>query len=224
MGQVDALSTVASSVETVIVKLPAASLSVAARQTARAARDGEVRDLLKRHLVDLHCGDDTVILDELGLCQGDVRVDVAAVNGELAGFEIKSPADTLARWPNQCLVYSKVVDRAWLVATDKTLEHAGAPSWWGLIGIIATPNHLGLRVIRPAQLNPSPDAFSIAGLLWRDEAIQALHDLGLARGVRSKPRAFAWQRLAEAAPLDALRTAVRCALRTRAERVAQLRS
>lgn len=197
---------------------------MAARLTARAARDGEVRDLLKRHLVNLHCGDDTVILDELGLCQGDVRVDVAAVNGELAGFEIKSPADNLARWPNQRRVYSKVVDRAWLVATDRTLELAGAPSWWGLIGIIATPNHLGLRVVRPARLNPSPDPFAIASLLWRDEAIQALHDLGLARGVRSKPRAFAWQRLAEAAPLDALRTAVRCALRTRAERVAQLRS
>ena len=204
------------------MKLVAASLSVAARRTSKAARDSEVRDLLKRHLIDLHCDDDTVILDELGLCQGDVRVDVAAVNGELAGFEIKSPADTLARWPNQRRVYSKVVDRAWLVATDKTLEQAGAPPWWGLIGIIATPNHLGLRIVRAAQLNPSPDPLAIASLLWRDEAIQALHDLGLARGVRSKPRAFAWQRLAESAPLDALRTAVRCALRMRPERVAEL--
>ena len=206
------------------MKFPAASLSVAARHTARAARDGEVRDLLKRHLADLHRGDDTVILDELGLCQGDVRVDVAAVNGELAGFEIKSPADTLARWPNQCRVYSKVVDRAWLVATDKTLERADAPRWWGLMGIIQTPNHLGLRVIRPAQPNPSPDAFAIASLLWRDEAIQVLDHLGLARGVRRKPRACAWQRLADLAPLDVLRTAVRLALTTRADRVARLRS
>jgi hypothetical protein len=203
---------------------PAASLSLAARLTAKAARDGEVRDLLKRHLAELHRDDDTVILDELGLCQGDVRVDVAAVNGEFSGFEIKSPADTLARWPNQRRVYSKVVDRAWLVAADKTLEQADAPPWWGLIGIIATPNHLGLRVIRAAQLNPSPDAFAIASLLWRDEAIQALDDLGLARGMRGKPRAAVWQRLADEAPLDVLRIAVRAALRTRAERVAQLRS
>jgi hypothetical protein len=108
------------------------------------------------------------------------------------------------------------------VATDKTLQQADAPPWWGLIGIIATPHHLGLRVIRAAQVNPSPDPFAIASLLWRDEALQALNDLGLARGARSKPRAFAWRRLADAAPLDGLRTAVRLALRTRAERVAQL--
>ena len=213
-----------SHVETVTVAFSVASLSVAPRLTSRAARDGEVRDLLKRHLVELHHNDETVILDELGLCQGDVRVDVAAVNGEFAGFEIKSPADTLARWPKQRRVYSKVVDRAWLVATDTTLEQAVAPPWWGLIGIIATPNHLGLRVIRPAQLNPSPDAFAIASLLWRDEAIQALDDLGLARGIRSKPRAFVWQRLVDSVSLDSLRTTVRMALRTRSERVAQLRS
>ena len=201
-----------------------ASLSVAPRLTARAACDGEVRDLLKRHLVDLQHDDETLILDELGLCQGDVRVDVATVNGEFSGFEIKSPADTLARWPNQCRVYSKVVDRAWLVATDKTLAQADAPQWWGLIGIIATPNHLGLRVIRPAQMNPSPDALAIASLLWRDEAIKALDDLGMARGIRTKPRAFVWQRLVDSVSLDSLRTTVRMALRTRSDRVAQLRS
>ena len=112
------------------MKFPAASLSVAPRLTSRAARDGEVRNLLKRHLAaTLHGGQDTVILDEVGLCQGGVRVDVAAVNGEFSGFEIKSPADTLARWPNQRRGYSKVVDRAWLVATDQTLEQADAPRW-----------------------------------------------------------------------------------------------
>jgi hypothetical protein len=30
---------------------------------------------------------------------------VAAVNGELSGYEIKSPSDTLARFPNQCRIY-----------------------------------------------------------------------------------------------------------------------
>jgi hypothetical protein len=112
-----------------------------------------VRSLLKRHLVAMH-GAGTVLLDELGLCQGDVRVDVAAINGELAGFEIKSPADSLARWPKQRRVYSKVVDRAWLVAPEKTLAAAQAPEWWGLIRIVETEHQLGLRVVRPADLNP----------------------------------------------------------------------
>ena len=202
----------------------AAPISLAARVSLKPSGDREVRDLLKRHLVNTHCDSETVILDELGLCQGDVRADLAAVNGELSGFEIKSPADTLARWPKQRRVYSKVVDRAWLVATEKTLALAKAPDWWGLIRIVQTPDQLGLRVVRAAQLNPAPDAYSIACLLWRDEAIETLATLDLARGIRSKPRVVAWRRLAEEAPLDHLRAAVRAALKVRANRVADLRN
>jgi hypothetical protein len=199
-----------------------AALCLSARVSAKPAGDREVRDLLKRHLAEAHCGDDTIVLDELGLCQGDVRIDVASVNGELAGYEIKSPADSLARWPKQCRIYSKVVDRAWLVATEKALESAQAPGWWGVIRIVQTPDQLGLRVIRPAQRNPKPHAYSIARLLWRDEAIQALDELGLARGVRSKRRAEAWRRLAESAPLDHVRAAVRAALKVRGDRIEEL--
>ena len=199
-----------------------APISLCPRVSAKPAGDREVRDLLKRHLVASLIDADTIVLDELGLCQGDVRIDVAAVNGELAGFEIKSPADSLARWPKQRRVDSKVVDRAWLVATEKTLEAAQAPGWWGLIRIVSTPDQLGLRVIRPAQRNPKPDPYAIACLLWRDEAIQALADLDLARGVRTKPRAVAWRRLADSAPLDHLRSAVRAALKVRAQRVEDL--
>ena len=181
-----------------------------------------MRELLKRHLLDTHLGNPGIVLEELGLCQGDVRVDVAVVNGELSGFEIKSPADTLARWPKQRRVYSKVVDRAWLVATEKTLGAAKVPSWWGLIKIVQTHERLGLRVVREAAMNPRPDAYSIARLLWRDEAITALDGLGRARGVRTKRRALAWRRLADEAPLDYLRAAVRDALKVRPDRVAML--
>src|SRR5688572_54996 len=98
-----------------------AVISLAPRSSFDPSKDRDVRTLLKQHLVAMH-GPATVLLDELGLCQGDVRVDVAVVDGELSGFEIKSPADSLARWPKQRRVYSKVVDRAWLVASEKTLE------------------------------------------------------------------------------------------------------
>ena len=202
--------------------MSAATISVSARLSSKPCGDCEVRDLLKRHLANNQFGDDTVVLDELGLCQGDVRVDVAAVNGELSAFEIKSPADTLARWPKQRRVYSKVVDRAWLVATEKTLESAKAPAWWGLIRIVQTPNQLGLRVVRTAQVNPSPDPYSIARLLWRDEAIAALAEIGLARGVRTKRRAIAWRRLAQSASLDHIRASVRAALKVRGDRIEDL--
>jgi hypothetical protein len=198
-----------------------ASISLAARACTDPSRDRDVRHLLKRHLAELHAPE-TVVLDELGLCQGDVRVDVAVVNGELSGFEIKSPADSLARWPKQRRVYSKVVDRAWLVAPEKTLEAAQAPGWWGLIRIVETPHQLGLRVIRDAMPNPKPDPYSIACLLWRDEAIRALADVGRARGVRTKRRALVWERVIEDLSLDELRRAVREALRVRPQRIADL--
>lgn len=197
-------------------------ISLAARLSNRASGDRAVRELLKRHLAHTRLGDGTVILDELGLCQGDVRVDVAAVNGELSGFEIKSPADTLLRWPKQRRIYSRVVDRAWLVATEHTLDAAKAPDWWGLIRIVETDDRLGLRVVREARLNPSPDPYSIACLLWRDEAIGALAEFGIDRGVRTKRRSLIWRRLADQLPLDDLRRAARAALKVRPQRIAEL--
>lgn len=194
---------------------PLAPLSLAKRLTTTPSRDGDVRALLKRHLAAAHAAGPTRILDELGLCEGDVRVDVALINGELSGFEIKSPADTLARWAKQCRVYSKVLDRAWLVATDKSLEAAKPPAWWGLMRIVETTDQLGIRVLRDAKPNPTPDALAIAQLLWHAEALEALERRGLARGVRSKRRSFAWQRMVETMTLDEIRAAVRDALRAR---------
>jgi hypothetical protein len=199
----------------------AASISLAARASLDPSKDRDVRSLLKRHLLAMH-GPGTVVLDELGLCQGDVRVDVAAINGELSGFEIKSPADSLARWPKQRRVYSKVVDRAWLVAPEKTLDAAKAPAWWGLIRIVETPHQLGLRVVRDAGVNPQPDPYSIACLLWRDEAVKALEEVGRDRGIRTKRRRLVWERLTECLTIDELRRAVREALKVRPERIAQL--
>ena len=157
-----------------------------------------------------------------GLCQGDVRIDVAAVNGELAGFEIKSPADTLARWPKQCRIYSKVVDRAWLVATEKALEAAQAPGWWGVIRIVQTPDQLGLRVIRPAQHNPStgPVFDRAPAVARRSHPGAGRTRPGARRSQQAARRSLA--RLADAAPLDHLRAAVRAALKVRAKRVEDL--
>jgi len=144
---------------------------------------------------------------------------VAAVNGELSGYKIKSPSDTLARFPNQCRVYSKVVDRAWLVATEKTLAKSSCPEWWGQIAVFDAGDRLGLRLVRHAQLNPHPDALSIAKLLWRDEALEVLRGAGRARGVMTKSRKVVWKRLIESVTLDDLRAAVRAALQRRPEMI-----
>lgn len=201
----------------------AGTIFIARKVRAKRAGDPEVRALLKEYLEAIHAGTDTTVLEELGLCQGDVRVDVASVNGEFSGFEIKSPSDTLARFPKQRRIYSRVVDRAWLVAPIKTLEKARTPQWWGQIAVFDSDDKLALRVVRPSDRNPSADALSIAKLLWHDEAIDALKRAGYARGVISKPRKFAWERLVETISIDDLRAAVRDALKQRPARVAQLR-
>jgi hypothetical protein len=213
----------ALSAETTIGLTMPASIFIGRKASARRAVDPDVRALLREYLDEIHKGTDTRVLEELGLCQGDVRVDVAAVNGELSGYEIKSPSDTLARFPKQCKFYSKVVDRAWLVATEKTLAKAETPEWWGLIAVFELDDRLGLRVVRPAQLNPKPDPLSIAKLLWRDEALECLRNAGRARGVMTKSRKLIWKRLIECVELDDLRASVRDALKRRPEMIELLR-
>ena len=182
-------------------------------------RDMDVRKTLHALLNRTHAGDpDTLILDEVGLCQGHVRVDVAVVNGALTGYEIKSDRDTLDRLPGQVEAYSKVLDYAALVVGE---EHAGhihsvIPAWWGVLVATSRPDGaVVLAEVAPPRVNPSPDPYAIAQLLWRPEALAALEARGLDQGVRSKPRRYLWARLAEQVPLAELRELVRSALKAR---------
>lgn len=52
-------------------------------------------------------------------------------------------------------------------------------------------------------------------LLWREEALSILEELGNDPGVRSKPRKYLWHRLISSVPPDALRERVRSALKAR---------
>ncbi len=60
--------------------------------------DSDIRAVLRSRLFLKHPDEaDTVVIEELGLCRGQVRVDVAVVNGLLHGYEIKSDRDSLRR-------------------------------------------------------------------------------------------------------------------------------
>jgi len=154
-----------------------------------------------RAVVDAH-DRDTRIVHELALCQAEARVDVAAVNGRLVGWEIKTRADTLTRLPRQQDVYSRVFDRVWLVADDRHIEPALAmiPSWWGVMRIRDQAGACRLTLVRPSRLNRSVDVHSLVRLLWRAEALAELEALGLATGLGRSPRRVVWERLAYAVP------------------------
>ncbi len=174
-----------------------------------------MRSALRAQLERDYGDDGSLILNELGLLEGATRVDVAVINGELSGYEIKSAADTLKRLSHQQKLYSQVLDRAWLVSTPGRVEmlKRELPEWWGLIAASGDP--VALTIVREASLNKDPDPLAIAQLLWRDEALGLLSAVGADKGVRSKPRRVLWALLTRAYDLDTLRAAVREALRNR---------
>lgn len=180
-------------------------------------RDADVRSALRMYLDEQH-GDDpeTLTVDELALC-GQVRIDVAVVNGSLAGYELKSERDTLRRLPNQASVYSRVFDEVTLVVARKHSDAAApiVPTWWGLSEAHMVGDTVHLEMTRPPAENPVIDPRWLVRLLWRDEALAALETHGLAKGIRSKPRTTLWERLAAELPLSELRSVVRESLKVR---------
>lgn len=182
-------------------------------------RDRDIRTVLRDQLHKEYGHDsDTRILDELGVCQGSVRIDMAVVNGSLNGYEIKSERDTLERLPQQCAHYSKVFDHITVVVGPSYFPaiREKVPDWWGVV--VAQPSEDGTPILvqkRKPKKNPELHPYSIAQLLWRDEALAVLEEFGMADGFRTKPRKQIWQALADYLRLDELRDRVRSKLVSR---------
>lgn len=172
-------------------------------------RDRDVRKSVMEQLEELHNGDaDTLILNEFGIWRGSVRVDIAVINGEMHGYELKSATDDLERLHFQSAVYSSVFDKMTLVIAECHVEKAleVVPKWWGVQ--LATQARGNDRVLleqaRPAELNQCFDKFRLALLLWREEALDVLDRAGIAKGYKSKTREVVCDALArnfEEAPL-----------------------
>src|SRR5216684_3193714 len=182
--------------------------------------DESIRASLKLELKTHYQSDpDTLILDELGLRHGAARIDLAIVNGNLHGFELKSDRDTLRRLPKQIGIYNSVLDQVTLIVGEKHLDGAVdiIPTWWGvrLANFKPGENAVQFESVRETLDNPSPDKLCIAKLLWREEALAILECLGAAKGIRSRPRLTLYCRLAEILNLEELRDRVRKQLRAR---------
>src|SRR4051812_4946444 len=99
-------------------------------------RDRDIRGALWTLLHQEHKDDaDTLVLDELGICEGAARADVAVVNGSLAAFEIKSDRDTLARLPAQAEAYQRVFDQVTIIVGGRYIERIveAVPDSWGIV-------------------------------------------------------------------------------------------
>nr|WP_149905725.1 sce7726 family protein [Mesorhizobium sp. SARCC-RB16n] len=181
-------------------------------------RDKDVRLAVRNHLEALHRDDiDTRIVEEMGVWSGSVRVDLAVINGELSGFELKSDSDTLQRLRVQADIYSRVFDQVTLVVGQRHAAKATdiIPSWWGVMVAEQTNDGVVLQCDKCGSRNPSPDPDLIAGLLWKEEALIVLEEHGLADGWRSKPAKAIHQRLAGELSFSDLSDEVRRALKSR---------
>lgn len=177
--------------------------------------DAAIRAGLKARLQQEHRAEaDTVFVEELGLCRGSVRVDLAVVNGSIHGYEIKSDRDSLRRLSLQAETYRRVFDRATLVVGDRYLPAARLlPDWWGILHARQTANGLRFRVIRRSRLNRHKEARALVELLWSDQALALLEARGKARGVRRKARRFLWDRLCSELSVNEVSDAVRAHLK-----------
>lgn len=182
-------------------------------------RDADIRPALRSRLQHRYRSNpDTVLLEELGFCRGQVRIDLAVVNGSLNGYEIKSDRDSLRRLSSQADFYGKVLDRATLVVGDRHLTGAMdlIPDWWGVLSIEARPKGPRFKTLRRGRKNPQRDPRALAELLWLGDALELLEQRNAARGVRRKPRHLVWDRVCEHFTLDEIADYVRDRLKARA--------
>src|SRR3989344_124015 len=153
--------------------------------------DTVIRGALVEKLNEKYAQSPYRIIPELGVHHGAARVDVAVVNGILHGYEIKSDKDTLGRLREQRDMYNSIFDQMTLVVGRTHLFDAinMVPDWWGIeIAKMTDDQSVVFCTIREPRENLFQNGVSIARLLWRQEALDLLEDLGKADGIRSKPR------------------------------------
>jgi hypothetical protein len=151
------------------------------------------------------------IIEELGVHHGTARIDIALINGTMHGYEIKSDRDTLGRLPEQMDEFNTVFDKLTLVVGRRHLYQAMhiVPDWWGMVVTkFDSNNRLVFQTIRKPDNNKEQVGVSIAGLLWRKEALQILKERNEADGLLSKPRKIIYARLADILDVETLKKTV----------------
>lgn len=182
-------------------------------------RDSDIRAELHNKIKEIFSYDlDSIVVEEMNLCSGDARIDIAVINGKIHGYEIKSERDTLNRLPNQIDIYNQVMDTVTIVVGRNHLGKVRnmVPNWWGIYTAEMKNNtELKLEIEREPLFNEEVNPYYVAQLLWRDEALEILKEINCAKGVLSKPRDIIWERLVNSLSLEELQKHVRNKLKNR---------
>ena len=175
--------------------------------------DVEIRqNFHKKRLRRQHAQKDTLVIDELGLNHGKCRADIAVVNGQLVGYEIKSNNDSLRRLEQQVRSYNEVFDKVSIIIGDRYINSIQnyIPDWWGVIVSVRGPKGgVNFDTIRKARTNKNIEPISIAQLLWRNEAHEILKQKKLPTRILRRPRAVLYEYLIDTLSICELREFVR---------------
>ena len=185
----------------------------------RVMKDIDIRQSLVEKLIHQNEGHDYRIIQELAICDGVSRADIAVANGSLCGYEIKSDADTLERLPSQMLYYNQTFDKVFIVVGTKyenrILEYI--PDWWGIY--IASYDKHGdviLKQKKRGRVNKEISADALLKLLWRAELVELLKQHGV-KSLSGKNRRILRKMAAEKLALKDIRNFTREQLKNRTE-------
>ncbi len=182
-------------------------------------KDSDIRSVLSQKLRETHQDDDSsIIVNEMALCQGESRIDIAVINGVIHGYEIKSEADTLTRLPGQINTYERVFDYLTIVTGPNHVAHieSSVPEWCGItVARINDESIVELSPLREPTQNKDTDPLSVAQLLWKSEALNVLTRFGLEKGYISKPKRVIWGKLVASFSPDDLAFYVREQIKAR---------
>lgn len=149
----------------------------------------QIRTDIMARLPRLTRGADNVhIVEEMEICFGRARVDMAIIAEGLIGIEIKGPDDTLARLPGQVQHYSRCFDHIVLVVDESHVTEATkiVPRCWGIVIRKERNGMQRYSLKRQSRPNRRVEIEAVLALLWRDEIISIANAL---LGSVSNPKA-----------------------------------
>lgn len=157
------------------------------------------------------------IVEELSICDGDARIDIAVANGRLCGYEIKSDVDTFERLPRQIEFYNTTFDKMTIVIGNKFIDKVASsvPEWWGIkIAYINRFGKVSIKNIRNGKVNKNIDALRLTQLLWKSEMIDILK-MNNIKGISNKSRYKLREIAADTIPLTEIKNHVRETIKNR---------
>ena len=112
----------------------------------------------------------SIIIQQFNVSDGIVRLDIAELNNNFYGYQIKSDKDVLDRLPKQIQYYNKSVQFLTIICTNKYLQKIKLliPQFWGVILVEEINNEIKFSQLKQPKLN-NIKLKQLLKILWRKQ-------------------------------------------------------